>query len=276
MSTASSITYNGTLSIGPVTLTNAENATNMRLITATVTWQSGKAQRGRTMNIGVAEAGIEEGMSHLNSESGQNHVFEANGWTKQPDGTYQITRFLDTSYYTVTITIPSNTPPIVTSQGFVPVPVAAVNLNPGTTTYVSRTGQVLTKFDGLLTVALAVKQQVDFKGSNNATDSFDSGDPNYSTLGMYDSTKTKANGDVVTDYAAANSINVGSSKIKGTIRTGPGGTVSVGAGSDIYDFVGAGVCYQLKFNGNFNFHYDEALRRIGPGRGYVANSWTEL
>ena len=29
-------------------------------------------------------------------------------------------------------------------------------------------------------------------------------------------------------------------------------------------------------NGHFNFHYDEALARIGPDRGYVPDSWYEL
>ena len=413
--------------------------------------------------IAVAEAGLEEGMSHLNSESGLNHIFAANGWTLQPDGTYQMTRFLDTSYYTVVISIPSTNPPVITSTGYVPVPVAAVTLNPDTTTYISRTVQVVTRPNPLMTVALAVKQQIDFKGSNNATDSFDSGDTNYcGPFGMYDKTKTKANGDVVTDYAIVNSINVGSAKIKGTIRTGPGGTTSIGSGgsvgdsawvnantpgiqsghfyddmnviwpditftktnyvtatpantnitvlmpsgtsgtnwttntitfqyylptgnyqinnlsksvyidgvvnlyvppggklnwgggdvlylaqdsishpvslnlfcgastatfggngsvnrtgksinatlyglstctavifsanaaftglmyapealftlggggSDTFDFVGAAVCFQLKFNGNFNFHYDEALRRLGPGRGYVVDTWKEI
>ena len=49
-----------------------------------------------------------------------------------------------------------------------------------------------------------------------------------------------------------------------------------GGGVNSYDFVGASVSKSIKMNGSFNFHYDENLRRIGPGRGYVATSWTEL
>jgi hypothetical protein len=49
-----------------------------------------------------------------------------------------------------------------------------------------------------------------------------------------------------------------------------------GGGNNTYDFVGASISKSVKMNGHFNFHYDENLRRIGPGRGYIATSWTEL
>ena len=48
-----------------------------------------------------------------------------------------------------------------------------------------------------------------------------------------------------------------------------------GGGSDPYDFNGACVVNTVKMNGHFHFHYDEALRKLIPGR-YVANSWDEL
>ncbi|MCX7867305.1 MAG: hypothetical protein N2438_09290 [Limisphaera sp.] len=49
-----------------------------------------------------------------------------------------------------------------------------------------------------------------------------------------------------------------------------------GGGNDTYDFVGASVTRTVKMNGHFNFHYDEHLRRIGPSRGFIVNSWREL
>lgn len=49
-----------------------------------------------------------------------------------------------------------------------------------------------------------------------------------------------------------------------------------GGGNNIYDFVGASISDTVKMNGHFNFHYDEALARNGPGRGYVPNSWDEV
>jgi len=29
-------------------------------------------------------------------------------------------------------------------------------------------------------------------------------------------------------------------------------------------------------NGHYDFHYDQALGRTGPARGYLATSWQEL
>ena len=49
-----------------------------------------------------------------------------------------------------------------------------------------------------------------------------------------------------------------------------------GGGNNAYDFVGASVSNTVKLNGHFKFHYDENLRRIGPGRGYIATSWLEM
>ena len=48
-----------------------------------------------------------------------------------------------------------------------------------------------------------------------------------------------------------------------------------GGGSDTYDFVGASITKSVKMNGKFNFHYDENLRRIGLGRGYIPTNWEE-
>ena len=39
-----------------------------------------------------------------------------------------------------------------------------------------------------------------------------------------------------------------------------------GGGSDVMDFIGSSVTKSVKMNGNYNFHFDENLMRIGPGR----------
>ena len=49
-----------------------------------------------------------------------------------------------------------------------------------------------------------------------------------------------------------------------------------GGGSDIIDFVGAGVADRITMNGHYRFHYDENLREEGPKRGWVASSWNEI
>ncbi len=49
-----------------------------------------------------------------------------------------------------------------------------------------------------------------------------------------------------------------------------------GGGNTKYDFIGASITKSVKMNGHFNFHYDENLRRVGPGRGYIPWDWGEL
>jgi hypothetical protein len=49
-----------------------------------------------------------------------------------------------------------------------------------------------------------------------------------------------------------------------------------GGGKDEYDFVGASISKTVRLNGKVQFHYDEALARVGPNRGYIVNSWNEL
>jgi hypothetical protein len=49
-----------------------------------------------------------------------------------------------------------------------------------------------------------------------------------------------------------------------------------GGGKDNYDFVGASISKTARLNGKVQFHYDEALARVGPNRGYIVDSWNEL
>jgi hypothetical protein len=190
--------------------------------------------------IPVVEAGVEEAMTHLN-RSGVTNLALAN-WTLGANG-YSKTRYLGDSYYVVTIS--TNDPPTISSQGFVPVPVnptvamgflATVGLDGnGATRFNGRNVRVTTKKDGLWMHAMVAKSTINLNGNNIATDSFDSGDPNYSTGGQYDSTKHKANGDVATDSTIINSLNVGDADIWGHASTGPGGSISIGPNGSIGD-----------------------------------------
>jgi hypothetical protein len=49
-----------------------------------------------------------------------------------------------------------------------------------------------------------------------------------------------------------------------------------GGGNNPIDFIGASITKSARMNGHFNFHYDEALRVMGPFRGYIVSSWVEL
>ena len=68
---------------------------------------------------------------------------------------------------------------------------------------------------------LAATQNINLQGNRISTDSFDSSDPLYSTGGRYDPAKSKDNSDVV--ISGSGIIAANNAKIRGRLRTGPGG-----------------------------------------------------
>ena len=49
-----------------------------------------------------------------------------------------------------------------------------------------------------------------------------------------------------------------------------------GSGTTVYDFIGALLVNTVKMNGHFNFHYDEALSRLGGNGRFLITSWDEI
>jgi hypothetical protein len=200
-------------------------------------------------SMAVTEAGIEDGMAHINTPTAVvDKIFDSDGYTLQADGTYSVTRQMTNGYYTVTISVPYVGFPLVTSVGYAKLPpyysmvsgpmFAAAGVN--VPTYEARTVQVTTKLDALFNVAMAAKGKIDFKGNNVSTDSFDSASTNYSAwttngFGLYSSAYDKGGGDVVTDSNITNSLSVGNAKIKGVIRTGPTGSPYMGPNGSVGD-----------------------------------------
>ena len=69
----------------------------------------------------------------------------------------------------------------------------------------------------------------------------------------------------------------GNAGFKGTIYAPNADFVLNGTGnSTTIDFSGASITKSARLNGHFNFHYDEALRRIGPFSGYIIDQWVEM
>ncbi len=68
----------------------------------------------------------------------------------------------------------------------------------------------------------------------------------------------------------------GNASFTGTIYAPNASLTLNGGGNNTIDFIGASVTRTATLNGHFNFHYDEALRLIGPSRGFVVTSWAEL
>jgi len=68
----------------------------------------------------------------------------------------------------------------------------------------------------------------------------------------------------------------GNSAFTGTIYAPEADLKLGGGGTDTYDFVGAVVARSIMMNGHYTFHFDEALLRLGPKKGYIAVSWREI
>jgi hypothetical protein len=188
--------------------------------------------------IPIVEAGIEEAMTHINRSGITN--LETAGW-QLSGGVYTKTRFLGDSYYVVNIS--QADPPIIISEGHVPVPLsaapavaflAAEGINP-TIQYTGRRVRVSTRKDGMWTHAMVAKGQIDLLGNNIMTDSFDSTDPLFSTAGQYDVLKHRDKGDVATNSTITNSLNVADADIWGRASTGPGGSVAIGPNGSVGD-----------------------------------------
>jgi hypothetical protein len=221
--------------------------------------QNVSVARSQTWNssIALSEAGVEDALAMLNRNGGNvetlynwtnSAALSADNWTALGANVYYTRRYLGSNYYDAYITNLNNTPSIrsvgtvALNSALASAPqsffAAAGVANPSPRPTVTRKIEVRTKIDPLFALAMAAIQQIDMNGNNIATDSFDSADNNFSNGGLYpsgDLSKTKANGDVVTDYTILNALNVGNADIKGVVKTGPHGTVSIGPNGSVGD-----------------------------------------
>ena len=222
--------------------------------------------------IAVAEGGVEEALAQLNRGVGSGTLnLAANGWEQKPGGDYgpQQRRDLGSNYYDVVI-VPGEKP-VIRSTGYARAPFGAAPI--------SRVVQVTTtsKTAPLFAVAMVAKDQIDFKGFNTATDSFDPDNPNYSSNGKYDPAKAGAGGDVATSYGW---VNVGNAKIKGKLQTGPTGSSDVGAGGSVGSAAwvnGGNTGIQPGWSANdFNIDFPEVVEpfssAFAPVSGTVAGT----
>lgn len=210
-------------------------------------------------SLTLSEAGVEEALAFINKYSGTSTPltnwavspsYGNDGWSK--DGNvYWKSNTLDATIgsYTVYITNLNNSPTIVADGAALWRLSGVSTLTPyyavAGQTYSVEEPQVIrrrvvvrTRNSPLFAVAMAAVGQIDLKGNNIATDSFDAGDPNYNINGQYptgDLSKTKDNGSVVTDSTLIDSLDIGNAKIKGKVKTGPNGTVEIGPNGSVGD-----------------------------------------
>lgn len=184
-----------------------------RILARTATWNAA---------LPVAEAGIEEAMSHLRQV--QDGPRAANGW--QGDGSsFVLSRNLSNGRYVVGIS--SATPPVIISVGQVWCPSAA--------RYIERRVQANTFGRGAFNKGLVAKGQIKMSGTFTS-DSFDSSTPALSTNGQYDRAKRSDNGDIGSNLSSPGAIDItGKVQIYGSVATGPEGTVTTGSGISVGD-----------------------------------------
>src|SRR3989475_750476 len=95
--------------------------------------------------------------------------------------------------------------------------------------------RVLAKRQTPVQYAMLAKEQIDLKGNNIGTDSFNSTNSSYSTNGKYDRAKSRDKGDVATNAGLVDSLYVGNANIRGHVSTGPGGSIAVGSNGAVGD-----------------------------------------
>src|SRR5438876_550246 len=134
---------------------------------ALVQTQTVSVARSRAWNsaIPVAEGGVEEALAQLNPGIGSSAPnLAANGWEQKADGNYgpQQRRYLGTNFYDVVIVPDTKT---IYSTGYTAASFSSVPI--------SRAVEVKTTRARLFVTAMAAKENIDFKGFDTATDSYD-------------------------------------------------------------------------------------------------------
>jgi hypothetical protein len=188
------------------------------------------------MAIAVAEAGVEEGLEHLNANYPS--TLATQGW--QANGAiYTYTNSVGGNIYMVTIDA-STSKPKVRAKAIVNTPrlaqarpnyfLGAIGVGgSGGSATVSRAIEVTCYRARPFAFALVAKDKVKANGNNVWAQSFNSSVIGMHTDNRYDASQyegSKAN--VASNSGEPISVDVGNANIYGRVSTGPGGTVHVG------------------------------------------------
>lgn len=197
---------------------------------------SARAQ-GWNLAIAVAEAGLEEGLQHLNANSAKLSV---DGW-KYDGGAYTITRrFGDGNGYRVHIT--NSTTPTIVSRAYInnftfapdqKKDVGTVGGEIIPTKTIVRAVAVTCSKGSLFTRALAIQESLDLNGNNVLTDSYDSSSMFGSSNGMYSAALSSDSGDIACNGTLKNAVDIGNANVYGKLSTGPNVKVTIGKNGGI-------------------------------------------
>ena len=234
-----------------------------------MSWQRNSVIRSQAWNaaMGLAEAGVEEALAQLNPSAllfNTNIDRGANGWELWDDGMYHAPRrTLPDGDYDVAIT--ADVSPIICATGYVRIPTFSA-----TTTRAVRVAAATTS---LFRGSMAARVNIDFNGNYISIDSFDSSDWRYSTNGLYDPLKRKANGDVASTGGV---IAVQNADVMGTLYTGANASYTVGAQGSVGDLAwvlgGTNGLQAGHWKNDFNLDFPDVLPPYDHGVSPIAKT----
>lgn len=161
--------------------------------------------------LGMAEAGVEEALAQLNPGAPEPNIDRtANGWGAAANGIYGPKSRTLTNNGSYSVVYTTDTFPTIYSTGYVSVPSIPAVLK--------RTVRVTTTTMGLFIGAMIAEGNIDLKGNNVATDSFNSAVPGLNTNGYYNPSMIRSNGDIASFSGV---VNVGNADIRGSVLLGP-------------------------------------------------------
>lgn len=149
---------------------------------------------------------------------------------------------------------------------------------------------ILTSLPGSLYVASNITVRIKITGTVNLTGNSEIRFASGSTVSLYmagSSFSVKGNGIInengnaasLTYYGLPSNTSItfgGNGGFTGSIYAPQADFSLGGGGNNTTDFIGSSVTKSVKMNGHFNFHYDEALRKTSPSRGYIPVNWKEV
>ena len=216
--------------------------------------------RARTWasEIPFAEAGIEEGLAHLNSRP---TLLATNGWSFSGTNLVKQGTFDEGYFYS---TIYTAFPPSIVSIGFGRIPLQ--------TNFTRRTVMVTTR-KGPPIAGFVAKGPIVMNGATAYVDSFDSSDP-ANVNGAYNPANRRDRVVVATLSSANPAINTGNAKVFGYAMTGPGGTAAGTVGDGVWCTTTSGIQPE-HFRDDFNMAIPdvelpkELITKFPPPPGFV-------
>ena len=192
------------------------------------------------MAISITEAGVEEGLQQLNSNSSS---LSTDGWAYDGSSYWRSNNMGGGNSYTVNIYVTNSLNPTIVARAFTTPPTmaqnssgiffAAANVTIASST-VTRAVRVTCAKPNYFSAALVAQQGINMNGNGVYSDSFDSQNPLKSVNGKYSqATYAGDKGDIATNGGITNSVSIQNANIYGKVHTGPNCPVTIGPNGGI-------------------------------------------